>query len=104
MAPSPLAQGVSDPLVWAHFQLDENGLVTLPMVNERFPELSSIEDFTRFCSLLAELQNTMALGLEQPGRYPTVDISRASCSRLSRSEWEQIRDADKVYAAIHRAR
>ena len=66
MAPSPLAQGVSDPLVWTHFQLNENGLVTLPMVNERFPELSSIEDFTRFCSLLADLQNTMALGLDNP--------------------------------------
>ena len=50
VAPSPLAQGVSDPLVWAHFQLDENGLVTLPNVNERFPELSSGESFARFCS------------------------------------------------------
>jgi len=99
VAPSPLARGVSDPLVWAHFQLDEDGLVSLPMVNERFPELSSTENFSRFCSLLADLQNAMAMGLENPsganGRY-----FEGTLVPLRRSEWEQIRDADKVYAAI----
>jgi len=99
VAPSPLARGVSDPLVWAHFQLDENGLVTLPNVNERFPELSSGESFARFCSLLVELQNAMALGIDTPpgmgGRY-----FEGSLVFLRRSEWEQIRDADQVYAAI----
>ena len=99
VAPSPLARGVSDPLVWAHFQLDENGLVSLPNVNERFPELSSPKNFARFCSLLADLQNAMALGLEEP-----VDIDggyfEGNLFNLRRSEWEQIRDADKVYAAI----
>lgn len=96
---SPLARGVSDPLVWAHFQLDESGLVSLPNINERFPELSSTEDFARFCSLLIDLQNAMALGLENPvdldGGYFEGDLVR-----LARSEWEQIRDADQVYAAI----
>ena len=99
VAPSPLARGVSDPLVWAHFQLDEDGLVSLPMVNERFPELSSTENFSRFCSLLADLQNAMAMGLGSPsgtnGRY-----FEGTLVPLHRSEWEQIRDADKVYAAI----
>ena len=99
VAPSPLAQGVSDPLVWTHFQLNENGLVTLPMVNERFPELSSSENFTRFCSLLAELQQAMALGLEN---QTSADSSyfEGELFLLRRSEWEQIRDADQVYAAI----
>jgi len=99
VAPSPLAQGVSDPLVWTHFQLNENGLVTLPMVNERFPELSSSENFTRFCSLLAEIQQAMALGLENQ-----VDADsgyfEGELLALRKSEWEQIRDADQVYAAI----
>jgi signal transduction histidine kinase len=99
VAPSPLAQGVSDPLVWTHFQLNENGLVTLPMVNERFPELSSIEDFTRFCSLLAELQNTMALGLNNPAGSDS-GYFEGDLLPLNRSEWEQIRDADKFYAAF----
>jgi signal transduction histidine kinase len=96
---SPLAQGVSDPLVWAHFQLDENGLVSLPNVNERFPELSSAKDFARFCSLLAELQNTMVLGLENP-RHLDGGYFEGDLIPMRRSEWEQIRDADKVYAAI----
>lgn len=99
VAPSPLAQGVSDPLVWTHFQLNENGLVTLPMVNERFPELSSSENFTRFCSLLSELQHAMALGLNKPGG-PDSGYFEGELIALRRSEWEQIRDADQVYAAI----
>jgi len=99
VAPSPLTQGVSDPLVWTHFQLNENGLVTLPMVNERFPELSSIEDFKRFCSLLAELQNTMAMGLNNPAGSES-GYFEGELLPLNRSEWEQIRDADKFYAAF----
>jgi signal transduction histidine kinase len=99
VAPSPLAQGVSDPLVWTHFQLNENGLVTLPMVNERFPELSSSENFTRFCSLLAELQHAMALGMENQTGTDS-GYFEGELFLLRRSEWEQIRDADQVYAAI----
>ncbi|MGD8439134.1 MAG: HAMP domain-containing sensor histidine kinase, partial [Holophagae bacterium] len=98
VAPSPLARGVSDPLVWAHFQLDENGLVSLPTVNERFPELSSGESFARFCSLLADLQNAVVMDLEDGSGEPTVSGGREVV--LRRSEWEQIRDADSVYAAI----
>ncbi len=99
VAPSPLAQGVSDPLVWTHFQLNEKGLVTLPMVNERFPELSSGENFTRFCSLLAELQTVMALGLDNPTGTER-GYFEGNLFPLRQSEWEQIRDADQVYAAI----
>jgi signal transduction histidine kinase len=99
VAPSPLSRGVSDPLVWAHFQLDESGLVTVPMVNERFPELTSDESFNRFCSLLAELQNAMALGLKDPSGIGSGYFD-GDLITIRRSEWEQIRDADQVYAAI----
>lgn len=99
VAPSPLSRGVSDPLVWAHFQLDETGLVTVPMVNERFPELTSDESFNRFCSLLTELQNAIALGLENPSGIGSGYFD-GSLITIRRSEWEQIRDADQVYAAI----
>ena len=99
VAPSPLARGVSDPLVWAHFQLDENGLVSLPMVNERFPELSSAENFSRFCSLLVDLQNAMSMGIGSPSGIDG-GYFEGTLVRLLRSEWEQIRDADNVYAAI----
>ena len=99
VAPSPLARGVSDPLVWAHFQLDESGLVSLPTVNERFPELSSGESFARFCSLLSELQYAMVMDLDE-----VVDdgppLSGGRVVVLRRWQWEQIRDADSLYAAI----
>ncbi len=48
VTPSPLASGATDPLVWAHFQIDETGLVTLPTVSERSPELGSNADFGLF--------------------------------------------------------
>lgn len=98
VVPSPLARGVSDPLVWAHFQLDETGLVSLPTVNERFPELSSGESFERFCSLLTDLQNVMVMDLDGVGDDPSTVRQREVV--LRRWEWEQIRDADSVYAAI----
>jgi signal transduction histidine kinase len=98
VVPSPLARGVSDPLVWAHFQLDETGLVSLPTVNERFPELSSGESFERFCSLLADLQNAMVMDLDNVASADPPDGAREVV--LRRWEWEQIRDADSVYAAI----
>jgi len=44
VTPSPLASGSPDPLVWAHFQIDESGLVTLPTVSEPLPELTSDAD------------------------------------------------------------
>ncbi len=58
---SPLTEGPVDPLIWAHFQIDESGLVTLPTVSERFPELGSNADFGLFCSRLAELQNAVVM-------------------------------------------
>ena len=99
VTPSPLARGVSDPLVWAHFQLDESGVVSLPNVNERFPELSAGESFARFCSLLAELQHAMVMDLET-GPEAATDAFDDRTVVLKAWEWEQIRDADSLYAAI----
>lgn len=41
VVPSPLAQGPSDPLVEAYFQLDEQGRVTLPTLNDEVPASSA---------------------------------------------------------------
>jgi signal transduction histidine kinase len=95
VTPSPLASGMSDPLVWAHFQIDEGGLVTLPAVSERFPELSSTEDFSAFCTLLEELQS--AVLMEGVGG-PDGDEERVLT--LTGAEWEQIALAETVYASI----
>ncbi len=98
VTPSPLASGSPDPLVWAHFQIDENGLVTLPAVSERFPELTSDADLDAFCSILGELQHALVLGQEPGHAAGTTD--EELLLTLTESEWEQILRADSVYASI----
>ena len=98
VTPSPLASGSPDPLVWAHFQIDESGLVTLPAVSEQFPELTSDADLDAFCSILGELQNALVLGQEPGHTAGTTD--EELLLTLTESEWEQILRADSVYASI----
>jgi len=98
VTPSPLASGSPDPLVWAHFQIDESGLVTLPTVSEQFPELTSDADLEAFCSILGELQNALVLG-QEPGHAAGATDEELLLT-LTESEWEQILLADSVYASI----
>jgi signal transduction histidine kinase len=96
VTPSPLASGATDPLVWAHFQIDESGLVTLPTVSERFPELGSNADFGLFCSRLAELQNAVVMD----GNVFTDRPGEERLLTLTDFEWQQIQSAETVYATI----
>lgn len=95
--PSPLSGGPSDPMVWAHFQIDEAGLVSLPTVSERFPELSTDADFGRFCEALAELQNGLVVEGMDRG---SLAASAERVTVLDRSAWRQIQLADSVYAEL----
>jgi signal transduction histidine kinase len=95
--PSPLARGPSDPMVWAHFQIDEAGLVSLPTLSERFPELSADADFNRFCQVLAELQNGFVVeSMDNDG--PATASEQVTV--LDRDAWQQIQLADSVYAEL----
>jgi len=96
VTPSPLASGATDPLVWAHFQIDESGLVTVPTVSERFPELGSNADFGLFCSRLAELQNAVVM----EGNAFTDRTGEERVLTLTDFEWRQIQSAESVYATI----
>lgn len=98
VTPSPLVSGSTDPLVWAHFQIDESGLVTLPAVSERFPELTSDADLDAFCSILGDLQHALVLG-QEPGHAAGATDEELLLT-LTESEWEQILRADSVYASI----
>ena len=95
--PSPLARGPSDPMVWAHFQIDEAGLVSLPTLSERFPELSADADFSRFCQVLAELQSGFVVESMDNGG-PTAASEQVTV--LDRDAWQQIQLADSVYAEL----
>lgn len=97
VTPSPLVSGAADPLVLAHFQIDENGLVNLPTVSERFPELSSEGDFAVFCALLTELQHAVVVAHDSD-RSGAADGEQVLT--LTTSEWEQIIEAESVYASI----
>jgi signal transduction histidine kinase len=97
VTPSPLTSGGTDPLVLAHFQIDESGHVTLPAVSERFPELSTAADFDAFCTHLEELRSAVVIddiALLDAG----VDEERVLT--MTGSEWEQIALAESVYASI----
>ena len=97
---SPLAVGTSDPLVLAHFQIDEAGNVSLPTVNERFPELSTDEGFSDFCSVLAELQNGLVVNEMASERSTAPGDDDVTEFVLERGAWEQIHLAENVYAAL----
>jgi signal transduction histidine kinase len=104
VTPSPLSQGPSDPLIWAHFQIDENGAVSLPTVSERFPELSTEEGFGHFCEVLGELQNGFVVarmdGDERGGNSTSGVGDDDEVITLDYDTWEQIRLADSVYASL----
>lgn len=97
VTPSPLTSGGTDPLVLAHFQIDVDGLVTLPAVSERFPELSTADDFGAFCSLLEELQSAVVMD-DVGGMDAGVD--EENVLTMTGYEWEQIALAESVYASI----
>ncbi len=99
---SPLAQGASDPLIWAHFQIDEMGSVSVPTVSERFPELSTDEGFSHFCQVLTELQNGFVVaGMGTPGSAGATDLDDGDqLIALDHDTWEQISLADAVYAEL----
>ena len=44
VVPSPLASGPEDALVRAHFQIDGDGRVSMPTLNDEVPELSASDD------------------------------------------------------------
>ncbi len=99
---SPLASGASDPLIWAHFQIDELGAVSVPTVSERFPELSTDEGFSHFCEALTELQNGFVVArLGAPEDARGIDLDDGDqLMVLDQDTWEQIDLADAVYAEL----
>jgi len=108
--PSPLARGAQDPLVWGHFQIDPDGTVSVPTVNEDFPELSADQGFSTYCTFLETLQGGLIVAageLASSGDDPSSpsEIHRASSDpalvlELDRKAWQQILEADTVYATL----
>ncbi|MEM1179857.1 MAG: HAMP domain-containing sensor histidine kinase [Acidobacteriota bacterium] len=54
---SPLAQGPTDPLIDAYFQVDAEGVLSLPTLNDKFPELGFDGSESAQCELLWKLSD-----------------------------------------------
>lgn len=116
---SPLAlHGAKHNLIRAHFQIDESGKITLPTLNDVFPDLGLWSEDAEYCSLLAELSEISAFC--SPGsEAASVGVHGAeSCSRddlaisgeeplvvnLSAGAWQRHLRADELYAEIKSGR
>ncbi len=53
---SPFAQGPADALIEAHFQVDEAGALTLPTLNDDFPDLGLHSSQGQQCELFGQLE------------------------------------------------
>ena len=72
VAPSPLAEGVRDPLVLGYFQLDAKGRASTPTINDELPALSEptrLADNRRFRD---EVSRSLAGELAPPASGPLV--------------------------------
>lgn len=115
VARSPLASGIRDPLIKAFFQIDASGAVTLPTLNERFPELSAEVGFALYCNFLDALRQGHLIQPSQTQNGDTRPTSPDEASGqetgpdslngeriliLERAAWEQNLRANSVYGTL----
>ncbi len=117
---SPLARGPTDPLVAAHFQVDADGVLTLPTLNDEFPELGLQSSDGAHCDILDELQGIAFFCLEETV-FGTADLynplprsedssgegtagSRVRHKSLPFHAWRQHLEANAFYADLTHAR
>ncbi len=113
---SPLAQGPSDALIEAHFQVDEAGVLTLPTLNDEFPDLglhssqgaqcdlfSQLQDITFFCTLesaAATLTYRPRDAVAGYGGGEATPAGPAAVEVLEAAAWRQHLRANAIYADL----
>lgn len=111
---SPLAQGPQHPLVDAHFQVDERGRLSLPTLNDDFPELGVPSTDASQCALMMDLDEVVSFladaegGLDDlaedlaatPLSEPTAELPPAEVVELSEHAWQQHLLANVLYADL----
>ncbi len=114
---SPLAQGPADALIEAHFQVDEAGVLTLPTLNDEFPDLGlhssqgeqcdlfgQLEDITFFCTLesaAATLSYRPRAAVAGYGGGEAAANGRpAQVEILEAKAWRQHLQANALYADL----
>ena len=108
VAKSPLAEGSPDPLIEAHFQVDETGRLTLPTLNDEFPELGLLADEGAQCAFLNKLAelpfffdgDLAPLGYRRPSE-PAPEVGDGDrVEVLSERAWRQHLRANELYADL----
>lgn len=104
---SPLAQGATDPLIEAYFQVDEAGRLTLPTLNDEFPELGLHADEADQCLMLSKLEEVAFYCAREncqqayPGsRKELAGGDGGQVEVLSERAWRQHRRANALYAGL----
>lgn len=113
--PSPLARGPDDPLVEAYFQVDGEGTLSLPTLNDAFPELGlegaedsqcellwKLQDVALFCHLeaartAAGSRRTDVGDIEDDSSVYDFDLRRIE---IGSSAWSQHLQANDVWARL----
>ncbi len=102
---SPLAQGPLHPLVDAHFQVDERGRLSLPTLNDDFPELGVPSTDATQCALMMDLEEVVTFLAAAEGGLDDLAATPLSESigeelLLSRQDWQQHLLANVLYADL----
>ena len=114
VVPSPLAQGPSDPLIFAYFQIDLAGHLTMPTLSDQFAETNETVDLARQRRIQQELAPTLptsscvaALSQPQqmtqtqtPANQSQLAAPRQKTEILDPSAWAQNVQASKLYAEL----
>ncbi|MEL7059866.1 MAG: HAMP domain-containing sensor histidine kinase [Acidobacteriota bacterium] len=96
---SPLARGPFNPLVEVYFQIDETGGLTLPSINETFPELRGEATRDDAGETLFRLRDVEVLGAPLPAQAfrPSPD---ARIVRMEERSWWQHLRAEQLYGDL----
>ncbi len=114
---SPLARGPSGALIEAHFQVDEAGILTLPTLNDDFPDLGlhssqgqqcdlfgQLKDITFFCTLESAAATLSYRPRDAVAGYgggePSSNGRPAAVEVLEAKAWHQHLQANVLYADL----
>ena len=100
VAPSPLASGPSDPLIAAHFQIDQRAKVTLPTLNEELSELNA-PDVVRQRALRDAIASAAPAALQlSRGELASMESKQTNVLRLESQAFAQNVQSNIVYSEL----
>ncbi len=109
VSPSPLGAGPGDPLIRAYFQLNADGRITLPTLNEEIPSLNSADARARQKPILEELKaagDALTLALPKPpesgDEAPPDAAEKPQLEIIARNAWIQNQKANQVFLDLRR--